>query len=95
MTKWISIKEGLPESRARVIFTWQNSQIKRRTSIGFYAAHKSIDADIYEEIDDAWYDEETDRYWLPEGWYEEAAEGEYFYSISNVTHWQPLPEPPK
>ena len=86
-----SVMDKLPESGKRVVFGWVNSHGFRRTSIGFYAAPKSINADDYEEPDAYKYDEEKDCYWLQEGWYEEGAEGEYFYQQNNVTHWDELP----
>ena len=66
-----SVTDKMPESGKRVIFGWVNSLGKRRTSIGFYAAPKSIDADDYDEPTLYEYDEEKDGYWLHEGWYEE------------------------
>jgi hypothetical protein len=87
-----SVKDKMPESGKRVIFGWVNSLGKRRTSIGFYAAPKSIDADDYDEPTLYEYDEEKDGYWLHEGWYEEGAEYEYFYPIDKVvTHWTDIP----
>lgn len=83
----------LPESGKRVIFGWDGYG-KRRTSIGFYAAPKSINADDFDEPESYEYDEEKDCYWLQEGWYEDGAEGEYFYPVHNVTHWTELPEWP-
>ena len=90
-----SVADKMPESGKRVIFGWINSLGKRRTSIGFYAAHKSINADDYEEPTLYEYDEEKDGYWLQSGWYEEGADGEYFFPIENVTHWMDIPVWPK
>ncbi|MGE3550716.1 MAG: DUF551 domain-containing protein [Geobacter sp.] len=89
------IAGNLPESGKRVIFSWLNDCLKRRTSIGFYAAAKTIDASDYEEPSEYEYDEEKDQYTLQEGWYEEGAEAEYFYPVLGVTHWMPLPAPPE
>lgn len=61
----------------------------------FYAADRSIEST--EDTEPAEYDEETDTYWLEEGWYEDTEFGDYAYtpiSEGNVTHWMPLPEPP-
>lgn len=88
----ISIEESLPESGKRVIFRWINDSGKSRTSIGFYAAPQSINADDYEEPQAYEYDGINDCYWLQEGWYEEGAEAEYFYRQSGVTHWCDLPK---
>ena len=96
---WIPIEKEQPESGTRVIFSSVNCQGFRRTSIGYYAAehtllaedHWTSDVD-FEFLD---YSLEEDTYYVPEGWYEEGAEGEYCYSQSGVTHWMPLPEKPK
>lgn len=93
---WQPVVAGdLPESGKRVIFSWLNDCLKRRTSIGFYAAPKTIDASGYEEPAEYEYYEEKDQYTLQEGWYEEGAEAEYFYPVLAVTHWMPLPTPPE
>jgi len=96
---WISTKYKLPESGQRVIFSWTNCQGNKRTSIGYYAAEHTLlaedhwDADVDLELLD--YSEKEDKYYVPEGWYEEGAEGEYCYSQSGITHWTPLLKKPE
>ena len=42
------------------------------------------------------YDVENDAYLIPEGWWESIEYGEEFSAVSDfVTHWMPLPHPPK
>ncbi len=44
------------------------------------------------------YNEETDEYYLCEGWYERIHNWDDYISVyisDTVTHWQPLPKPPK
>ena len=42
------------------------------------------------------YDEEVDAYIVPEGWWESVRYGEEFSAVDYfVTHWMPLPQPPK
>ena len=42
------------------------------------------------------YDEENDAYKIPEGWWESVEFCEEFTAVGDfVTHWMPLPEPPK
>ena len=42
------------------------------------------------------YDEATDEIWWPEGWYETNAYEETHWCVNEpVTHWMPLPQPPK
>lgn len=49
-----------------------------------------------DEYDWADYDEEKDAYIIPEGWFESVRFAEEFGVVDRVvTHWMPLPEPPK
>ena len=89
-----AIAEKMPDSGKRIIFGWVNALGKRRTSIGFWAAPQDISADDYESAEEYEYDEIKDCYWLASGWYEEGAEGEYFYPQESPTHWVALPEWP-
>ena len=97
MTCWINVRDRLPASGVRVIFSWLNDYHppKRRTSTGFYASRFSIDASDFPEHEDYEYSEEKDQFFVDVGWYEEGAQGEYFYPQVGVTHWMPLPRPPE
>lgn len=89
--KWISVEDRLPNARQFVLIAYTAHHGKRRTTMGWYAPAKTVEAsDFAEEVEDE-YDEETDTYYLKEGWLDESAESEWHYSISNVTHWMPLP----
>ncbi len=45
------------------------------------------------------YDESEDEYYVPEGWFERIENWDDYTDIAVgdyiVTHWMPLPEPPK
>lgn len=86
----------MPRSGNRVIFCWLNEQERRRTSMGFYANSRDIEAD-WDAVED--YDglDEDDRgvVWLTEGWYEAPAEGGPIHQIDGVTHWMPRPMCPE
>jgi hypothetical protein len=101
---WISVEKELPEDGKRVIFSWLNESHYRGTSIGYYASFLGLRAedqwDGFGELDADYFDyKDTDTDfedpYLPEGWYEEGAEGEYCYPQSNVTHWMNLPLSPR
>ena len=77
--EWISVEERLPE---------------------VYSAGDSRDVLVYDSHHDQvfiayygtdWWDQDSD--WR--GWTVEAPRGKNAESLHNVTHWQPLPEPPK
>jgi len=101
---WIPIEKELPESGKRVIFSWINRQGFRRTSLGYYAEYLALFAeDTWDnclELDgDAFDYKESDKHfqepYIPKGWYEEGAEGEYCYQQNGVTHWRPLLKNPE
>ncbi len=54
---------------------------------------------MYDGDDDnfADYDDATGEYYLPAGWYERLENGDYDYYLidGTVTHFMPLPAPPK
>lgn len=97
MSDWISVDDELPKSGVPVIVYVQNVYgDKTRILRAQYAAINSLHANMDHADDFAAYDEETDEYWCPEGWYEtNEFEGCHYAIEGDVTHWMPLPEPPK
>jgi hypothetical protein len=93
MNKWISVKDRLPEPGVKVIAYFLNEFGKHRRIMAMYAPPKTVEA----ETDDEWcdYDEKTDNYYIPCGWYEHNEFDETHWGIdNNITHWMPLPKPP-
>lgn len=99
---WISVEERLPESGVHCLI---GCTVKRfdgthgqYVCVGYYAEKfknlaYGVDDDCVSE-----YNEEDDEYYISEGWYEVIKNwDDYgFVAISDtVTHWMPLPEPPK
>ena len=95
ISQWINVKVDMPKSGQTVLAFYKNSLKKGRTIRAQYVEKFSMedtgDSDYFGE-----YDEETDTsYWL-EGWYERNDNDENRWCVSDtVTHWMPLPEPPK
>lgn len=93
---WMSVKERLPESGKFVLahFIRKNQAGEYPTTIrAFYAAPRDIEQSDDDDFGE--YDEFSDKYFLPEGWYECNEEEEVHYFVhENITHWMPLPEPP-
>jgi len=95
-SKWSDVQDGLPKSGKYVFafFTRTNQMGSYPTTIrAFYAAPKDIEQSGEDDFSE--YDEATDQYYLPEGWYECNEEEENHYFVhEKITHWMPLPEPP-
>ena len=100
-SEWIPVTERLPESGVHVLVTCEmQGQYLTGQYVcdGFYADRytqkvENIDYDIACE-----YCEEDDEYYLWQGWYEVIKNWDDYNSIvigDTVTHWMPLPEPPK
>ncbi len=98
--EWISVKEQLPEPERQVlVLTTRNGHTI--VTDGMYENGKiSTEASCWCWYDlDFDYDEENDLYLIPEGWWEYKhynGDDEHNHLIDDVvTHWMPLPEPPK
>lgn len=110
--EWISVENRLPEVEQRVLVS-----IKRHSNYT-NKDYTLVTCAIYEDgkvnvEDSCWicewrddYDEETDTYHVPKGWYEYHEYGNTeedgiglisgdSFLIDKVTHWMPLPESPK
>lgn len=98
--KWISVNERLPEPEKDVLIAWKSWNGKLYVSTAFYENGKvnteNSDYAWNDDCDFQNYDEEADAYIIPEGWYESARFAEMFGVVDMVvTHWMPLPKPPK
>ena len=98
---WISVKDRLPESGKSVLVSCQiklmSGKDKYYVCEAMYTAPKTVSAGVYDDFD-ADYDEETDTYYYPEGWWEKIHNWDEYSSVAIedfVTHWMPLPEPQK
>lgn len=95
---WVSVEDEKPESGKHVLLCCEiRPSGKRYVCDGYYAKAKSTTSG-YSNDWDCEYDEETDEYYLPEGYYEIIKNWGDYSSIAVedfVTHWKPLPEPPK
>ena len=98
--KWISVEERLPEPETQVLILAK----RRNFTIITNGIHEdgtlnTEDSDWHWYDNDFEYDEENDAYIIPEGWWEYKhynGDDEYNHAIDDkVTHWMPLPEPPK
>ena len=98
--KWIPVTERLPEPETEVLILARSGK-RHIITTGMYedGSKNTEDSEWWWETDGFEYDEELDAYIIPEGWWEYKhynGDDEYNHAIDNVvTHWMPLPEPPK
>jgi hypothetical protein len=95
----VPVSERLPEPGRKVLACYVNDLNKCRTICAVWVPAKTWDAYTYSDDDNfGEHDEETDKYFWPEGWYETIENwDDYQYARvheGEVTHWQPLPQWP-
>ena len=98
---WRRVEDELPESGTHVLACCEVRGIYGHKSHyvcdAFHTDNKSIPCSYNDDIDSE-YDEETDEYYFPVGWWEVIKNWDDYSCVAIhdfVTHWMPLPEPPK
>lgn len=102
LTGWIPVSERLPEPETP-IFICATSKLSNGKEIQIRSLAMYEDGKITTDNsafvwndEDFEYDEKTDSSIVPEGWWEYPAYSESFSAVDDfVTHWMPMPEPPK
>jgi hypothetical protein len=96
MSEWIRVKDKLPDGK--VIACYKNRSGKVRRIMAEYFHRYTIESSMDDGVEDE-YCEDNDNYYIVEGWYEIIDNWEDWGSVrvteGEVTHWMPLPEPPK
>lgn len=91
---WIPIAKKMPEPGVPVIaLVNPNEYGKKRRIRAMWAPAKTLELAL--DAEGGEYDEEDDKYYCEEGWYETNEYEEVHWNVSGtVTHWQPLPPYP-
>lgn len=94
---WVPVAERMPASGAKVLACYRNSHGHWRRICACWVAAKTEESNSESEIGE--YDESTDTYYDPEGWYEQINNWDMYSAVAvhegEVTHWMPLPPPPQ
>ena len=101
--EWISVEDRLPENGVHVLLCCEMHRYGGEIAgkyicDGYYAEANKIIAGGFPDDCDCEYSEEDDEYYLCEGWYEVIKNWDDYNSVTvedSVTHWMPLPLPPK
>jgi|SRR5699024_483954 len=102
--RWISVKDSMPDAVERVYIVCKvpspiKGEFLRYQTIAEYIPHMTIEEEEYmgEEFwGEGLYNEEEDKYYTKEGFYECQTEADTYFRVSEeVTHWMPLLELPE
>lgn len=98
--EWISVKNRLPEPETEVFIRALRNGYEVLTTAMYEDGTISTDDSEWNWYDlDFDYDEERDIYLVPAGWWEyrHYNPDDVYNNVvdDEVTHWMPLPEPPK
>ncbi len=98
--RWIPVTpETMPKPEQPVLVAYMFGN-RRMVTKAIYEDGTILSDDSFMTWPEIWecgnYDEESDLYFVPRGWWEYGDFAEYNNAIDHpITHWMPLPEPPE
>lgn len=99
MSEWIKCSERMPKSGETVLAAYRNHHGNWRRICAQWIKRHTVEASPEFEEGVAQYDDDTDTYYLVEGWWERIDNWDDYYRVlvheGTPTHWQPLPQPPE
>ena len=94
---WVPVAERMPASGKVVLACYRNTYGHWRRIRACWVAAKTEESGSESEIGE--YDEATDTYYDPEGWYEQINNWDMYSAVAvhegEVSHWMRMPEPPE
>ena len=95
MSEWTRIEDGLPKSGDFVLASTCSARGYRQTIRAMYARDRDLPCNAEHSDGFGIYDETSDEFYCPEGWYEVNSFEEVHWAVDEpVTHWMTLPDPP-
>ena len=92
---WIDANAQKPTTGKKVIVCGHYSNGNRWRALAKWQPAGTIDAELWDETPDDWWDEDGNVCTNPHDvWFEESVELETTGFLENVTHWMPLPDMP-
>ena len=100
-SQWVAVSERMPDAGRTVLAFYLNRLGKARRIRAVYIAEKTREANDYDFSGDecgGCYDEDTDTYYWPAGWYERIDNWDEYSHVAvtegAITHWMVMPEGP-
>ena len=94
--EWTAVEKQMPKPGKPVLIAMRNSHGKGRRLRAVYAARFTLPVSDEDNSGFGEYDEATDEYYCPEGWYEQNEFEETHWAVDGeVTDWMPLPPLPE
>jgi len=95
---WVSVAERMPPAGTKVLAFYRNSMGVSRRICAEYIGKHWRDAFDFDQDCEADYDEATDQYYWPEGWYERVDNWDELTHLAvtegEITHWRVMPAVP-
>jgi len=89
--KWNDVSEQMPDSQHTVLIAVKGNKIPIRA---MWVKEFDLSAEDWEYNGDEDYNEEDDKFYWPEGWYEWNEMEEVHWMCKEVSHWKELPNLP-
>lgn len=96
MSAWAYVEDGIPDNGVSVLVTFTDRGGRRRATVATLYGEQELESVDQDDRCGGVYDEDTDKYWAPPGWYETPWSAEEVYPLDGVVvAWRPLTVAPE